>query len=40
MITGAKDIDSGWDGYVANIKAMGIEHLINVTQVAYDRIKK
>ena len=40
FITGTKDIESGWDGYVANIKAMGIEHLINVTQVAYDRIKK
>ena len=36
FIVGAEPL-SGFDGYVAQIKAMGMERAIELTQAAYDR---
>ena len=37
FITGAADIDSGWDAYVAQLKAFGLDRAIELKQIAYDR---
>ncbi|REE57573.1 carbohydrate ABC transporter substrate-binding protein (CUT1 family) [Paenibacillus taihuensis] len=37
FITGAKNIDSEWDGYVKTLNGMGIENVQKVQQSAYDR---
>ena len=36
-ITGRGDIDAEWDGYVAQLKAVGIERYIEIHQAAEDR---
>ena len=37
FITGAADIETEWDEYVANCETMGIKDVLNVYQAAYDR---
>lgn len=37
FITGAKDIDSDWDNYLAELKGLGLEEWIDNAQTAYDR---
>ena len=36
FITGEKDIDTEWDGYMAELKKMGLEDLLKIEQEAYD----
>lgn len=40
FITGAKDIDSEWDGYKESLKKSGLQDLLKVYQTAYDRMIK
>ena len=40
FITGAMDLDSDWDTYVEGLENMGMNELLDVYQVAYDRIYK
>lgn len=37
FITGARDIDSGWDQYLDELENMGLSNFISVAQTAYDR---
>lgn len=37
FISGALDIESNWDQYMADLKSMNIERAIEITQAAYDR---
>ena len=37
FITGASDIATKWDTYVATIEKMGIAEVLKVYQAAYDR---
>lgn len=37
FITGATDIETGWDTYVATVEKMGIAEILEVYQAAYDR---
>lgn len=37
FISGALDIESNWDQYIADLKSMNIERAIEITQAAYDR---
>lgn len=37
---GSKDIDATWDEYIAGLKSMGIDDVINVYQTSYDRAYK
>ena len=37
FISGALDIDSNWDSYIAEMEKMGIERAIEITQGAYER---
>ena len=34
------DLDSDWDTYVEGLENMGVNELLDVYQVAYDRIYK
>ena len=37
FISGALDIESNWDAYIASLESSGIERAIEITQAAYDR---
>lgn len=37
FISGALDIESNWDSYIANLQSMGIDRCLEITQAAYDR---
>lgn len=37
FIFGAKDIDKEWDNYIATLKQMGLDRLLEIEQDAYDR---
>jgi hypothetical protein len=37
FITGAVDIDTGFDSYVENLYSMGLQNMIDLKQAAYDR---
>lgn len=37
FITGARDIDGGWDAYLSELEGMGLEVWITCAQAAYDR---
>ena len=37
FITGARDIDTGWDTYLSELKGMGLDEWITCAQAAYDR---
>lgn len=37
FITGARDIEKGWDSYLAELENMGLSDLLHVAQNAYDR---
>ena len=36
FITGQKDLDSDWDGYVAGLDALGIQEFVDTFQEAMD----
>ena len=40
FLTGEKDIDADWDAYLAELKKMGIDTVVETLQVAYDRLYK
>lgn len=37
FVTGARDVDAGWDQYLAELNNMGLEHWLSCAQAAYDR---
>lgn len=37
FITGVKDINTEWDGYISTINGMGLERCVEITQAALDR---
>lgn len=37
FITGARDIESGWDAYMSELKGMGLDEWQKCAQAAYDR---
>ena len=37
--TGTRDIESGWDQYLAELDSMGLQLMIDTCQAAYDRVK-
>lgn len=37
FITGARDINSGWDDYMKELKGMGLDEWLTAAQAAYDR---
>lgn len=37
--TGTRDIETGWEQYLAELDSMGLQELISVSQATYDRIK-
>lgn len=39
FLTGTKDLDADWDAYIAELKNIGIDKLIDVYQAGYDRTK-
>lgn len=39
FVTGARDINSGWDSYLKEMNSMGLEQWIECAQTAYDRTK-
>ncbi len=39
FLTGEKDIDAEWDGYLSELKAIGSEEILKVYQTGYDRTK-
>ena len=40
FITGVLDIETGWDTYVEELKNLGIERAIEITQAALDRFEE
>lgn len=36
FITGATDIESGWQNYLDTLDAMGIDHIVEIYQNRYD----
>ena len=38
FIMGETDVDSGWDAYIRELKAMNVERLLEISQTAYDRM--
>ncbi len=40
FVTGGKDIDKDWDAYIKELKALNIDRLLEISQTAYDRMKK
>ena len=40
FIAGNEDIDSGWDGYIKELKNMGSDRVLEISQTAYDRMNK
>ncbi|MGN0178325.1 MAG: extracellular solute-binding protein [Monoglobaceae bacterium] len=39
FIIGDLDIESGWDSYVEELKKIGVDELVQISQDAYDRLK-
>lgn len=39
FVTGARDIETGWDQYLSELNSMGLEQLITISQEAYERTK-
>lgn len=39
FLTGEKDIDAEWDGYLSELKSIGSEEVLQMYQTAYDRTK-
>ena len=39
FIIGDLDIESGWDSYVDELKKIGVDELVKISQDAYDRLK-
>lgn len=39
FVTGARDIESGWDTYLSELETMGLEKYLETAQAAYDRVK-
>lgn len=37
--TGTRDIETGWDQYLAELDSMGLQQLIAVAQETYNRVK-
>jgi len=37
FVTGARDIDAGWDDYVAECQKIGVERMMEINQTAFDR---
>ena len=40
FLTGERDIDAEWDAYLAELKKMGIDTVVETLQGAYDRLYK
>ena len=40
FVTGAQDLDSGWDAYVAGLDKLGLPHYLEIMQKAYDNSSK
>ncbi len=40
FITGARDINDGWDSYISELNGMGLEEWLTCAQAAYDRSKQ
>lgn len=40
FIAGNENIDKGWDGYIKELKNMGSDRVLNISQTAYDRMQK
>ena len=36
FITGSKDIDTDWDSYQDELRAIGVERYLEITQEAFD----
>ena len=39
FIVGEVDVDKGWDSYIKELNAMSVERLLEISQIAYDRMK-
>ena len=39
-VVGTEDLEKGWDKYVEDLKAMGVDQLVEINQEAYDRFQK
>ena len=39
FVTGTRDIEAGWEDYLAELETYGLSHLIETTQAVYDRSK-
>jgi len=37
FVTGARDIDAGWDDYVAECQKIGVDRMMEINQTAFDR---
>lgn len=40
FVTGAKDIDESWDGYLEELNNIGLEQYLEIEQTVYDRMYK
>ena len=40
FIVGRKDIDTDWDAYLSELKTIGIDKALEISQIAYDRANK
>ena len=40
FIAGNENIDEGWDAYIAELKNMGADRVLEIAQAAYDRMNK
>ena len=40
FLQGAVGIDAGWDAYLAELKAIGLDEYLEVMQAMYDRMYK
>lgn len=39
FVVGNVDIDKGWDDYIKELKSMNVDRLLEISQIAYDRMK-
>ena len=39
FIVGEVDIDKGWEAYIKELNAINVERLLEISQIAYDRMK-
>ena len=37
FLTGTQSVENYWDGYVANLKKIGLDELLKIQNDAYDR---